>query len=665
MTQRLHGRAMLLCSVAFATAMPAWAQENTPAEMLGTIWLNNSKREVQTGTATAETVVDQEEMEDRQASTIAELIDSVPGVNLINGSSPSGSGINIRGFGANSAYGSDQKVGIIVDGASVGGEELYRIGTQLYTDPELYKEVTVVRGTAGTFEYGSGMIGGLVKLETKDASDFTGGEPGFRARQTLQYSSNGDEAVSSTILAWQPTESFELLGNYTYRSYGVPVDGSGDDITSEGADMPSWALKGKYTFGQDSSHSLSLSLADTQTQEDDVPHNSRAIVTDYFGNVNRDIRNQTAVLTYGYDDPESDLVNLTAQLSYAWQDIESEYVEGSSPYEGTPGLGDTVRALGDADNTYETTKLTVKNQSLFDTGGVGHDLRVGVERIRKVRSDNPDASASGGTDWRWALFAVDDMQIGEHWTVTPALRYETQTIGGDDYQTDHNEALMGGVTARYAFGNGWAISGSASYNESLPILDDLGTPAYMTRSEKSETYEIGASYEGLDVITGGDRLALKLNVYDTTVWDVTSYSGVDSVKLQGAELEAAYSLQNGFYVDLGVNAMRGKSFQAGDDEDWGGIPADTARLTLGKRWGEEYDASWEIVAASDMDDWSTPTPGYAVHNLRTTWKPQDGALEGTEMRFGVENLFDREYRQHLSENNAPGRTFKVTLAKTF
>ena len=81
--------------------------------------------------------------------------------------------------------------------------------------------------------------------------------------------------------------------------------------------------------------------------------------------------------------------------------------------------------------------------------------------------------------------------------------------------------------------------------------------------------------------------------------------------------------------------------------------------------GEEYDASWEIVAASDMDDWSTPTPGYAVHNLRTTWKPQDGALEGTEMRFGVENLFDREYRQHLSENNAPGRTFKVTLAKTF
>ena len=42
-----------------------------------------------------------------------------------------------------------------------------------------------------------------------------------------------------------------------------------------------------------------------------------------------------------------------------------------------------------------------------------------------------------------------------------------------------------------------------------------------------------------------------------------------------------------------------------------------------------------------------------------------GALAGSEIRFGLENAFDREYRQHLSENNAAGRTFKLTLARTF
>ena len=72
-----------------------------------------------------------------------------------------------------------------------------------------------------------------------------------------------------------------------------------------------------------------------------------------------------------------------------------------------------------------------------------------------------------------------------------------------------------------------------------------------------------------------------------------------------------------------------------------------------------------MVAAADMDDWTTPTPGYAVHNLRATWSPQAGALAGSEIRFGLENAFDREYRQHLSENNAAGRTFKLTLARTF
>ncbi|HAR53719.1 MAG TPA: ligand-gated channel, partial [Roseovarius nubinhibens] len=137
-----------------------------------------------TDTATAVTEIDSREIADRQAGTMAELIDSVPGVTLVNGATAQGSGINIRGYGANSTYGTDQKVLIQVDGVTRGSEELYRIGNQLFTDPALYKEVEVIRGTVGSFEYGSGVVGGVVRLETKDASDFTGGTPGFAYRQT-------------------------------------------------------------------------------------------------------------------------------------------------------------------------------------------------------------------------------------------------------------------------------------------------------------------------------------------------------------------------------------------------------------------------------------------------------------------------------------------------
>ncbi|MEO1239503.1 MAG: TonB-dependent receptor plug domain-containing protein, partial [Pseudomonadota bacterium] len=276
-------------------ATPALAQEG---EFLGTIALGESKREVQTDTATALTVVDQEEIDDRQASTIAQLVDSGPGVSLVNGSTPAGSGINIRGFGANSTFGTDQKVAVIVDGASVGSEELYRLGTQLFTDPALYKSVSVVRGTVGSFAYGSGVVGGVVQLDTKDASDFTGGEVGFNARQTLQFSSNGDGISASSILAYQPSEDLEFLLNYTHRQQDIQTDGNGDEIGASDFFLPSYLLKGRYTFGQNRDQTVTFSYSDTSTDEENVLYDTFQTTADAFGRVNRETQTQTAVIRY-------------------------------------------------------------------------------------------------------------------------------------------------------------------------------------------------------------------------------------------------------------------------------------------------------------------------------------------------------------------------------
>lgn len=221
----LRGTTALVLLAAFSGA--AFAQDTTTqAGYLGTLTLTGSKRDIATGSATARTVIDEEEIQDRQGSTVAQVIDSVPGVTLVNGVTPTGSGINIRGFGANSTYGTDQKVAIMIDDATTGSEELYRVGTQLFTDPYLYRSVEVLRGTIGSFEYGSGIVGGVVKLETIDASDMTGDEPGIKARQTLEYSSNGNGWVSSSTVAWQPTDRAEFLLNYTYRDQDDLDDGT-------------------------------------------------------------------------------------------------------------------------------------------------------------------------------------------------------------------------------------------------------------------------------------------------------------------------------------------------------------------------------------------------------------------------------------------------------
>jgi hemoglobin/transferrin/lactoferrin receptor protein len=40
-------------------------------------------------------------------------------------------------------------------------------------------------------------------------------------------------------------------------------------------------------------------------------------------------------------------------------------------------------------------------------------------------------------------------------------------------------------------------------------------------------------------------------------------------------------------------------------------------------------------------------------------------LAGVEVRFGVDNLFDRSYRSNLALDPAPGRTVKIALARSF
>ncbi len=679
---RISHKAALLCSAALFTTGSALAQDGPLASdleedlegvlLLDEIELKRSKRDIQTDTATSVTVIEQEEMDDRQATTVGELVDSVPGVTLINGATPQGSGINIRGFGANGTYGSDQKVLIQVDGATVGSEELYRISTQLFTDPQLYKEVEVLRGLGGSFEYGSGAFGGVIRLETKDASDFTGGEVGFRFRQTLQGNSNGNGIASSSIFAWQPTENFEVLGNLSYSESGLQKDGAGNVIGNSDFALPSYALKMRGHFGDDRAHRLEFSLNNSSVSERDVPYDSFGTTADSFGNVDRDIQNTTGVLTYGYNPGDNDLLDLQVQLSYADQQIDQSYVSGSSPLEGTPSWP-FLEPLVNADHRYETTKLQVKNTALFNTGSASHDMRYGIELSQRERLDA--SSAPGGTDERLAVFIVDEIDFGNGLTVTPGMRFEDQTVTPND-PTDpsyDNSALMGGVSAQYKFASGWSVFGSAGYTESMPIIDDLGNPLFMTQSEKARNYELGVGYANTGVFSDLDSVAFKATVYQTDIWDITSYNvpgtrdAIDTVDMKGLELEARYSHDNGFYSDFNLNLQRGtyQSAAAGTGGDWEQIPADQLRLTLGKRWGREWDLSWEVVANAKMDRSTSPSPSNVVNNLRATYRPQNGALEGVEVRMGVENMFDVDYTPHLATRPAPGRTIKLSLAKTF
>ena len=57
---------------------------------------------------------------------------------------------------------------------------------------------------------------------------------------------------------------------------------------------------------------------------------------------------------------------------------------------------------------------------------------------------------------------------------------------------------------------------------------------------------------------------------------------------------------------------------------------------------------------------------FNTHDVYINWRPdQASQFNGWEASFRVENVFDTQYRDFLSNDNGKGRTFKVTLAKQF
>jgi hemoglobin/transferrin/lactoferrin receptor protein len=662
----------LLASAALALTWSgsALAQDAAPqggnGEFLGTIDIGESARAIAAETATPVTTINRKEIEERQANTIAELIDSIPGVTLINGGTPIGSGINIRGFGANGTYGTDQKVLVMVDGATTGSQELYRIGTQLFTDPLLYKSATVNRGTVGSFEYGSGVIGGVVRLETSDASDLLRGKTGYTIAQSLNGQTNSAGFSTSTTIAAMPSEQFEFLANYTWRELGTQKDGNGNLIGNSSFGLPSFLVKGAVHFGADNAHTIKVTYTQTKTSERDKPYDSFGTTGTGFGNIDRDTNSQTLVAGYYYKPVGNDAIDLSLVYSRAVQDINQQAVPA-----------DPTNALLNADHRYVTSKITLKNGAIFSTGSIRHNLRVGLEYIDINRTTA--SAAPGGKDRRMAAFLVDDIGLFQGFTLSPGVRWETQSIKGDNGKSYNNEAWMGGVSARYELPFGLAVFGSWATTKSLPILDDLepANVAFMTQAERGRTWELGGAFNRTSLLTENDRLAIKVNYYDTHVDGNTSYSAtgasrVTDIYLKGWEIEASYATPSGFYVDFNGNVVSGRTLRfTGLREDWTNLPNDTYQVSVGKRFGSLVDVRWEATFAEDLVRRTGAAPtitrkdGFNVHSLRASFTPKIDAFKALAFRVSLENLFDTYYTPALATRPAPGRTFKGGVTVQF
>lgn len=164
-----------------------------------------------------------------------------------------------------------------------------------------------------------------------------------------------------------------------------------------------------------------------------------------------------------------------------------------------------------------------------------------------------------------------------------------------------------------------------------------------------------------------------------TIDNVRGFQNVDA-RLYGGELSAILKPIDHWSFPMSISYVRGKDIS--NDEDLPEIPPFEARLAVradyGVRipWWIEFGA--RLVAPQDKVSEAFPendTAGFAVFQVFGGCEP----VKGLRILLGIENLFDKEYSEHLTRENlfptsdlaageeipAPGRSFHVMARYEF
>ena len=706
---------LLLFSLSYqcvlAQDVPSQTEENSaeevPAEadIVPSEIVADESRGVQTDSANPETVVELDEIENRQASTFSELLDSVPNVNLVNGATPQGTAINIRGLGSvGGLYGSDGKVGVVVDGVVSGSESIYRNSGLLSLEPELFREIKVNRGASGSFEYGPGFMGATIASELKEASDFLFDGDKFAFRQKFGFESNGFSRLTSSILATAPNDNINALFFYGYREVDDRVNGEGETIEYSRFKMPSYVAKINYSFN--SQNKLTYCITQTSIPERNVPYNALTL-SDGLSFVDRDTIDKTQYLAYNYNPISSDLVDFEVKFSLK---SEVKDIFNSTYVNRRTGLPSDIF---EGKHSTETSTLKICNNDYFETTNlISNSIIFGIEISKRTleAKDNEGNNlgyTSGGEDKSYTFFITDEIDANNGIYLTPQLRFDQQKLISKNNNfiyvdrfgvsnpaipdgTSYNQSsLTGGIDGRYQFNDTFSLTGGLFYNENLSGLNELRLDTVNT-SEKGVTYEIGISCDNSEFAKSEENiLKAKLNLFQIKIYDskYTEYAlpDVDSdgndvenqcekILLKGAELEISYETPN-FYIDFNAGIVYGTAFtEDGHEVDYSQATAPSFQLTIGKYFlDKQLNLMVEpkrVMAQIRTDETEEinalyPSEPYTTFSVSSIYKPTEGFFRGFEFRASIENATDEAYRTYLSNRLALGRNLKFSISRTY
>lgn len=644
-----------------------------------------------------------EQLETLMPERTADLFQGMPGTTAIQNANTSQTQINIRGL---QDFG---RVAVIVDGARQNFNQLGHAGAGgFFVEPGLIADVDVVRGPVSNI-YGSGAIGGVVTMRTKDADDIIAPGQSWGVEATGEAAGNGFMGYGSVLGAAKVGQNVDLFIGGTYRDADNYHDGNGDVVPDSG--FETWTGIAKATFRPVEFHEIKLTALNYDTQFTTSADANGA--TSY----STQATNRTVTASWNYENPDDKLFDWRSSVYWNQVDQDQVKVSGSS----NPITG----AVGDPRSfVIDTVGFDANNTSRFDAAGWNNAITFGGDYFQD-EIDNTDDYGFGegynpsGDRGVGGAFVQWKGNYSTWLEAIAALRYDAYSLNSDDGGTS-GERLSPKFTLGVTPWSWLTLYGTYAEGYRAPTVTEAlvsgphplpfntgGTMFYFLpnpglEAEIGKNKEVGINIKKDDLFVTGDKLRAKLNYYQNDVenyielvefgestgticpipgrpttcfpynWGVPGYAqyqNVQEARLKGFEFEGTYDARK-WFVGLAGQISEGEvtaGLYAG--QPLSSIQPDQVTTTLGFRFLEEkltVAVRWTAVAAVTASDLPTnsvfePTDSFNLVSVYAGYQPNANTL----WRLSVENLLDEQYTQYENFLPSAGLTVKAALTMRF
>lgn len=600
-------------------------------------------------------VIEEQEIQRKGYTSIADILQDIPGVEVFDQSLAGAKRINIRGE-------SGSRVLILVDGQKIT-EQKSMDGAPLLIDPAIIERIEVIKGPASVL-YGSEAIGGAVNIITKK-----GGDRLIQGSADITYDSSNDGLTESISL-------YGGLNGFHYRVTGSKSD-LGDRETPDGTldGSESERTSGSAFLGYDKERlSVGLSFETFDSEVDSPPTTVRG--TPFDLNLPKWSRKKGGIfLDYKDLNPAIKKIHFDAYAQETNKDFEQRMNMSMGPMQVLYSL-DTYNEQ----KTYGTTTqvdITPSNNHYLIFGHSYTKDTLDADSTSNftpaIMPGYPSTKFHEASIETNALYLQDEWMPGKDFVLTIGGRHTWVSSELED--TDDKNSTIGEVSddnAVFSAGITWSgienltIRGLASQGYRFPDLNKLFTGTSHGGSttlanqdldpETSNNYEIGARFNN-----GAFNLDITAFMSDAKDYITTTkisdglnkFSNVDKAKTHGIEAHLDYTFETANITPYVTGTWMKRKFEKPGFSTW-----DTNTPGLIGRLGLRFEKNitklttlfWAdawLRYASDADDEATDgiiTTVDSWHTLNLGLGCEVGEQRKVQFSLNLNNITDESYK---------------------